>query len=156
MKTNFNVSSLLLKNTYYWRCLFVPWDVLYRVSFPYFFFFICYAICYLYRCRWLVFKMLLILDLLTPVSPEKKSYTFCGTPVKRCEYRSSCVFITDWPFERRCIQLIRHIRPAVMRWAVQVGCVLSLDVPLTSGAVPQALTLFGGVGFIARRLRRPF
>ena len=35
------------------------------------------------------------------------------------------------------IQLMRHIRPAVMRSAVQVGCVLSLDVPLASrGAVP--------------------
>ena len=31
------------------------------------------------------------------------------------------------------IQLMGHIRPGVMRWAVQVGCVLSLDIPLASG-----------------------
>ena len=38
-----------------------------------------------------------------------------------------------------------------------VGCVPPLDTsPLASGGLPpQALTLFGGVGFIARRLRRP-
>ena len=37
------------------------------------------------------------------------------------------------------------------------GCVPPLDTsPLASGGrPPQALTLFGGVGFIARRLRRP-
>ena len=38
------------------------------------------------------------------------------------------------------------------------GCVPPLDTsPLASGGRPptQALTLFGGVGFIARRLRRP-
>ena len=47
------------------------------------------------------------------------------------------------------IQLMGHIRPAVMRWVVQVGCVLSLDIPLALGPSPQALTLFGRVGFIA-------
>ena len=38
-----------------------------------------------------------------------------------------------------------------------VGCVPPLDTsPLAfRGPSPQALTLFGGVGFIARRLRRP-
>ena len=36
------------------------------------------------------------------------------------------------------------------------GCVPPLDTsPLASGGRPQALTLFGEVGFIARRLRRP-
>ena len=29
------------------------------------------------------------------------------------------------------------------------------DILWPQGAIPQALTLFGGVGFIARRLRRP-
>ena len=45
--------------------------------------------------------------------------------------------IASRPFERRCIQLMRHIRPAVMRWAVQVGCILSLNVPLVSGGRPH-------------------
>ena len=39
------------------------------------------------------------------------------------------------PFEKLYIQLIRHIRPAVMQWAVQAGCVLSLDIFLASGSV---------------------
>ena len=45
-------------------------------------------------------------------------------------------FFASRPFERRCIQLMRHIRPAVILWAVQVGCILSLDVPLASGERP--------------------
>ena len=43
--------------------------------------------------------------------------------------------------------------PPVMRWAVQVGCILSLA---SRDSPPWALTFFGGVGFIARHLRRPF
>ena len=53
-------------------------------------------------------------------------------------------------------RLMGQIRPAVMSWAVRVEYVLSLEIPLASGGRPQALTLFGGVGFIARRLRGPF
>ena len=64
---------------------------------------------------------------------------------------------TSQPFEKRHIQLMGNIRPAVIRWAVQVGSVLSLDITLTSGgASPPALTLFGGVRFIIRCLRPSF
>ena len=50
--------------------------------------------------------------------------------------RQRQIIIASRPFEKRHIQLMRHNRPAVMRWVVQVGCVLSLDVPLASGGCP--------------------
>ena len=46
------------------------------------------------------------------------------------------IMTVEFYIKYQCIQLMRHIRPAVMRWAVQVGCVLSVDVPLASGFKP--------------------
>ena len=46
------------------------------------------------------------------------------------------IYLRNEPFEKRHIQLIGHIRPAVIRWAVQVGFALSLDIPLGSGERP--------------------
>ena len=48
------------------------------------------------------------------------------------------MIISSRPSEKRHIQLMGHIS-AVMRWTVQVGCVLSLDIPLASGGRPPRL-----------------
>ena len=57
-----------------------------------------------------------------------------------CSSQLGATISPEWPVQFcgcdfQCTHT-RHIRPTVMRWAVQVGCVLSLDVPLASGAVP--------------------
>ena len=52
---------------------------------------------------------------------------------------------------------MRHVRPAVVRWAVQVGCVLWLDVPLASGGrTPRLWPSSEGLGLSPGAWGAPF
>ena len=54
-------------------------------------------------------------------------------------FRSLLFYIFSIFADNSNFRLMGRIRPAVMSWAVQVGCVLSLEIPLAWGGRPPKL-----------------